>query len=96
MLNPSAVKCTAYCSPSLKVRPSTHVENDIIGAQTAIVRGTGGTVIGEMIVAVNIRASQEIKGMKQCERQQALLIRLYPLDHPRSLLGRWYWALPIN
>src|SRR5215472_3919320 len=41
----------------------TQIENRVVGTETAIARSSGGTVVGEMIVAVNIRARQEIKRM---------------------------------
>src|SRR5207247_4934897 len=40
-----------------------HVERCVIGAQTAVPRSAGRTVVGEMIVTIDVRASQKVKRM---------------------------------
>src|SRR5437763_7250512 len=40
-----------------------HVERCVIGTQAAIPRNPGRTIIREMIVAVDVRASQKVKWM---------------------------------
>ena len=40
-----------------------HIETDVVRSNPAIPSGAGRTVVGEMTIAIDVSASQEIKGM---------------------------------
>ena|SRR5438105_9938934 len=58
-------RCKSQSAPLAKFEgsPQTHVEDGIIGTDAAVARSARRTIIGEMIVAINVRAGQQIKGM---------------------------------
>ena len=60
-----SLRCKSQSAPLAEFEASAqaHVEDGIIGTDAAVARGARGTIIGEMIVAINVRAGQQIKGM---------------------------------
>ncbi len=71
MLNPSAVNCRFDLLAQFMSPRQSHVKVNIIGTETGVARGSDGTFVGGVIVAVYFSSGEQVERMSAVEPRRS-------------------------